>query len=333
MNQASSATLFTPGFASNLTQTIIKEAQEDDAHSVESGQSDISISDEELALLGAPWAKEGMLNRKQFMDSTGKKTKKSSWMDVFVVIQRGRLSMFIFGGSAGGSSSHSQSTVVGGGNWVNNATNVGDYMLAHSLSNVLPPPGLARHPHCFVLTLASGMQFFFQAGTDDLANEWVSTCNYWAARQSKEPLAGGVSNMEYGWNRARADSQTDDSDTSGSFDVNRVISRDMASDNFSLKSGRSRIGVRLDGFTSMRSNMGSSNPYADRIYINDWRPPGHSTIASNHDEESQLEALEKQAAKLKTDHKEHNELREPMVVLVSTSFLGSHPSVYAWIIF
>lgn len=29
--------------------------------------------------------------------------------------------------------------------------------------------------------------------------EWVSTCNYWAARESKEPLMGGVGNLEYGW--------------------------------------------------------------------------------------------------------------------------------------
>ena len=46
-----------------------------------------------------------------------------------------------------------------------------------------------------VLTLANGALYFFQAGTEELVNEWVQTCNYWAARQSKEPLPGGVSNM------------------------------------------------------------------------------------------------------------------------------------------
>jgi PH/SEC7 domain-containing protein len=51
-----------------------------------------------------------------------------------------------------------------------------------------------------ILTLANGGAYFFQAGTEELVNEWVSTCSYWAARTSKEPLAGGVSNMEYGWN-------------------------------------------------------------------------------------------------------------------------------------
>jgi len=43
--------------------------------------------------------------------------------------------------------------------------------------------------------------YLFQAGHEELVQEWVATCNYWAARQSREPLAGGVSNMEYGWNK------------------------------------------------------------------------------------------------------------------------------------
>ena len=106
----------TLGFASNLSHTIIREAQEDDDHSTKShdtASTNISISDEELALLGAPWAKEGMLCRKQFWEAIGKKARVRSWMDVFVVIQRGEVNMFTFGdrGSGGGG-------VVGGGNWL-----------------------------------------------------------------------------------------------------------------------------------------------------------------------------------------------------------------------
>lgn len=107
----------TLGFAFNLSNTIIREAQEDDDRSVRSGVSgstNISITDEELALLGAPWAKEGMLCRKQYWESTSKRAKDKSWTDVFVVISRGELNMFIFGDhhGAGGMS------VVGGGNWL-----------------------------------------------------------------------------------------------------------------------------------------------------------------------------------------------------------------------
>ena len=104
------------GFASNLSHTIIREQREDDEHSLRSDDSsstNISITDEELALLGPPWAKEGMLCRKQYWESTGKRAKSKAWMDVFVVIQKGELSMFTFGehglGGAGG---------VGGGNWL-----------------------------------------------------------------------------------------------------------------------------------------------------------------------------------------------------------------------
>lgn len=75
--------------------------------------TDISISDEELALLGPPWAKEGMLCRKQYWESTGKRAKSRAWIDVFVVIQKGELSMFVFGDHASGGGG-----IVGGGNWL-----------------------------------------------------------------------------------------------------------------------------------------------------------------------------------------------------------------------
>lgn len=56
-----------------------------------------------------------MLCRKQYWESTGKRAKDKSWLDVFVVIQRGELNMFTFGG--GGSTAVS-SNVIGGGNWL-----------------------------------------------------------------------------------------------------------------------------------------------------------------------------------------------------------------------
>ena len=96
------------GFASNLSHTIIREAQEDDgrsARSDESASTEVSITDEELALLGPPWAKEGMLCRKQYWESTGKRAKSKAWLDVFVVIQKGELNMFIFGDHGGGGGS------------------------------------------------------------------------------------------------------------------------------------------------------------------------------------------------------------------------------------
>ncbi|KAH9459208.1 hypothetical protein Pst134EA_019357 [Puccinia striiformis f. sp. tritici] len=90
---------------------------------------------------------------------------------------------------------------VGGGNWLPNAQLLGAITLSHALTSVLVSGYSKDRPHVFVLTLSNGASYFFQAGTEELVYEWVSTCNYWAARLSKEPLTGGVSNMEYGWNQ------------------------------------------------------------------------------------------------------------------------------------
>jgi len=212
------------GFVSNLSQSIIREQREEE--SVESTQiEDEMIRDSELALLGAPWAKEGILQRKQYWESKGKRHRDRSWAEVFVVIQTGVLKMFQFGqaGSSAASgagmapspgnehdnatnSSHNNhnassnsTSAVGGGNWLPNAQLLGAITLSHALTSVLVSGYSKERPHVFVLTLSSGASYFFQAGTEELVYEWVSTCNYWAARLSKEPLTGGVSNMEYGW--------------------------------------------------------------------------------------------------------------------------------------
>ncbi|KAJ7925285.1 hypothetical protein B0H13DRAFT_1975846 [Mycena leptocephala] len=303
----SSSSFLTPtlGFASNLSHTIIREAQEDDdrsIHSDDSTSTNISINDEELALLGAPWAKEGMLCRKQYWESVGKRARDKAWLDVFVVIQKGELNMFTFGENSPGASG-----AFGGGNWLSNANAVGTVQLSHSLAHSLPSPGYNRQrPYCMVLTLANGGVYFFQAGTEELVNEWVSTCNYWAARTSKEPLAGGVSNMEYGWNRldepshGRSHSETETVDLSDMVSVR------------SGRSTRSKFGGWRDGAATVR---GTSSPWADRTFVNDWKPPLPPTVSSPHDEETQLEALRKHVTSMKKDLKQHNEYREPMSAL------------------
>ncbi|KAH9083422.1 hypothetical protein EDB83DRAFT_2213073 [Lactarius deliciosus] len=311
------------GFASNLSHTIIRETQEDDErseHSDESVDTTISITDEELALLGPPWAKEGMLCRKQYNETSGKRAKSKAWLDVFVVIQKGELNMFTFGEHAAGGQ-----RVVGGGNWLENANHVGMLQLAHSLAHALPPPGYNRQrPCCMVLTLASGAVYFFQAGTEELVNEWVQTCNYWAARQSKEPLAGGVSNMEYGWNRV-----------SDVFQHGRSVSDDESArphdyaDTASVRSGRSNHSrfSRKDGVTTMRAG---SSPWSDRMNISDWKPPLAPSIPSIHDEEAQLEALKKHVAALTQELQDHNELRGPMMALYPSRSQNAAKALSNW---
>ena len=159
-----------------------------------------------------------------------------------------------------------------------------------------------------VLTLANGGVYFFQAGTEELVSEWVSTCNYWAARTSKEPLSGGVSNMEYGWNRIIDALQGRSVPDEPKVDSDRTDSTSVRSG----RSNRSKLGWK-DGSASVRSQH---SPWAERVLINDWNPPIPPSISSIHDEETQLEALQKYVQMLKKDLKDHNELREPMIALV-----------------
>ncbi|KAH0827486.1 hypothetical protein J3R83DRAFT_4195 [Lanmaoa asiatica] len=262
---SSMAAFLTPtlGFASNLSHTILRETQEDEDRSFQSHESSstmISIADEELALLGAPWAKEGMLCRKQYWESAGKRAKCKNWLDVFVVIQRGELNMFTFGG------------------------------LVSSVVAIGSKTRIRQRPHCMVLTLANGGVYFFQAGTEEPVNEWVSTCNYYAARTSKELLAGGVSNMEYGWSRV--------SDTHPRSRPQRPEQRKQ---------------VWLAGRGSDRAGAAFAVEREDDDQY--WKPPMPPMISSIHDEETQLEALQKYVGTLKKDLQHHNELREPMAAL------------------
>lgn len=324
MDGNSSTSFLTPtlGFAFNLSTTIIRETQEDDDRSARSDNSDcsmISITDEELALLGAPWAKEGMLCRKQYWESTGKRARDKSWLDVFVVIAKGELNMFIFGDHGRGGAG-----AMGGGNWLENADSVGAVLLAHSLAHALPPPGYNRQrPHCMVLTLSNGGVYFFQAGTEELVNEWVSTCNYWAARTSKEPLAGGVSNMEYGWNRVDDMSMSLSSHGRGG---SANAGEDAAHDAMSVRSGRSTRS-RFGGFSSMRSG---DSPWSDKVQINEWKPPQPPSVASGLDEEGQMEALQKHVSSMKGELKVHNELREAMLDLYQPRSSNANKALSNW---
>jgi hypothetical protein len=71
--------------------------------------------------------------------------------------------------------------------------------LKHSLSTALPSGYSRQRPHAFALQQANGGVYVFQVGSDEQLVAWISTLNYWAARESKEPLTGGISNMEFGW--------------------------------------------------------------------------------------------------------------------------------------
>lgn len=104
------------GFASNLSHTVIRE-HEDEKDSVGSrtslGTTDDELNEDELALLGAPWAKEGMLWRRAGGEAAMKKVSKKDWKQYFGVVQRGEMLLFTFGEGSGSGSFGA----VGGGNW------------------------------------------------------------------------------------------------------------------------------------------------------------------------------------------------------------------------
>lgn len=112
--------------------------------------------------------------------------------------------------------------------------------------------------------------------------------------------------MEYGWNRALDPSEH------GRIQPNEPFDQ---SDGMSVRSGRSsrsKFGWR-EGVATVR---GGQSPWADKTFINDWKPPLPPTVASLHDEETQLEALRKHVKSMKLELESHNELREPMASLV-----------------
>lgn len=96
--------------------------------------------------------------------------------------------------------------------------------------------------------------------------------------------------MEYGWSRV-ADIAADDEDRA------------------SVRSGKSS----LSKFKGTYSRKGVP---ADKIHINDWRPPPPAIMASPLDEENQLEALTSYVRSLKNELEEHKLVEQPMSTLV-----------------
>lgn len=177
------------------------------------------------------------------------------------------------------------------------------------MTSALPPPGYSRsRPHCFVFTLPDGGSYFFQAGTPDLVAEWVSTCNYWSARLSREPLAGGISNMEYGWNRVADTTPLDLAD-------DRV-------ERTSIRSGHSRRSFASTAFRHAASSLTEH----DRMHIHEWKPPQTPLAPSQLSEDHQVEALKRYLTVLQREIAHHDALKGPMTRLVSFHFLRPRPA-------
>ncbi|RCH83732.1 hypothetical protein CU098_004211 [Rhizopus stolonifer] len=157
----------------------------------------------------APYYKEGMVVRKHLLEKAHQKAKHRDWKDCFMVIERSQLKMYKLDSTSEQRKRHlirhalmtkySDNEVVGGGDWLSNAQLMGSIDLKHTLANALPSGYSRQRQHAFALQQPNGAVYLFQVGSEEQVHEWVSTCNYWAARESKEPMTNGVSSMEYGW--------------------------------------------------------------------------------------------------------------------------------------
>jgi hypothetical protein len=281
------------GFAGLLWNSMIKEEQ---ASTVEAGDDDFAdfskiqkeLEDElRLQLEGPPWVKEGLLQYRPYIDpTTGKKPRKKDWLNVFVVIQHGQIKLFQFDTNKTAISPVS-GAVVGSGNWMDQAQLVDGFHLCHAMAQELPPSKKSLgYTAVWSLTLPQRGLLVFQAGTSDVAKEFVYSCNYWAGRLSKEPFDEPVSNMEYGWGFVNQEDEI------------------PAARTLSLSSS---VG-------DMRRGGPMKNRLAgDRLMIKEWRPSGHSMVVSDLDEERQLKSIKEYIERAENDLSHHNALRAKMV--------------------
>lgn len=162
---------------------------------------------------------------------------------------------------------------------------IGTIELNHTLSNPLPPPGYNRQrPHVFAIQQSDGGVYLFQTASGEQTQEWVSTCNYWAARKSKEPLPGGVGNMEYGWGTCLSDVIMD-------LDAARI------------------------GYDQAFSYCTTSDP--DDVVINEWLPPTATMVASQVDEKEQFDILQKHLVELNIEINQHRDIKSKILIKVN----------------
>jgi Sec7 domain/Pleckstrin homology domain len=311
------------GFANALSQAIIRE---DSAGIFSSGDEGMKVAplldDESLELSGAPWAKEGSLKHKHHLDGVEKRAKGRNWSDCFAVIEKGWMRLFSFSVNAKSMRVKAKDRakvggVVGGGNWMDNAEEVWKFLLRQTIASALPDPGYSKaRPYVWALSLPTGAVHLFQVGTPDIVKEFVSTANYWSARLSKEPMMGGISNMEYGW-----------SDTV----INRALIASESHPNMPPNGG-SRPSKPSSLRSSIDHNGGTMRPKmpGDKVNINDWSPPQQSMMASQLMEVDQLRTLQAYVKNVEDELAKHNELRPAMQLAFSMRHPNTNKAMANW---
>ncbi|ODV70202.1 hypothetical protein HYPBUDRAFT_101716 [Hyphopichia burtonii NRRL Y-1933] len=101
--------------------------------------------------------------------------------------------------------------VMGDGNWLKNAANIGSYNLCSTYAQLEKINGnttgnsFAKKSIYWSLTFPKvskkqPKKFIFEAGTKEIALEFINTCNFWASKITAIPtLEESISSIEYGW--------------------------------------------------------------------------------------------------------------------------------------
>ena len=296
------------GFANALSQAIIREEGMTISSEEEFTRVAPLLEDETLELAGAPWAKEGILKHKHHLEALDKKAKDRTWGECFAVIEKGYMRLFSFNMNSKSMRQKNKSRpstggVVGGGNWMDNAEALDCFLLRQTIASALPPPGYSKtRPHVWALSLPTGAVHLFQVGTPDIVREFVTTANYWSARLSKEPLMGGVSNIEYGW---------------GENVINTALIRPGSNPSNHGHMSRPSVASSLRSSVDHATGTMKARLPGDKANLSDWSPPTQSMMASNLMEVDQLRALTDYVKHVEEELSRHNELRAPMLIAVS----------------
>lgn len=96
---------------------------------------------------------------------------------------------------------------MGDGNWLKNAAHVGNYNLCSTIADIerLVIQGSGPKKVYWTLTFPKvtkkqPKKFIFEAGTTEVATEFVNTCNFWASKITAIPtMEESMSSLEYGW--------------------------------------------------------------------------------------------------------------------------------------
>ncbi|KAL8959785.1 MAG: hypothetical protein Q9193_003406 [Seirophora villosa] len=306
------------GFANALSQAIIREEGVADT-SEDMLKATPLLEDESLELAGAPWAKEGILKHKHHLEAMDKKSRDRNWVESFAVIEKGWMRLFSFNMNAKSmriKAKHQKALggVVGGGNWMDSAEDLGKFLLRQTIASALPPPGYSKaRPHVWALSLPNGAVHLFQVGTPEIVKEFVTTANYWSARLSKEPLVGGVSNIEHGWSESVINSA-----------LLQPENRPPSNPGHARPSLQNSIRSSLD-----QGNVRPKLP-GDRVVVSDWTPPQQSMVASVLLEVDQLKALTTYVKNIEEELQKHNELRGPMLLAFSSRHPNSSKAMANW---